>query len=475
MLRRACPQHRSQRGPGTSNLSGIIRHRATQELQLHLRRGAPRQRPCDILERTQVERRPSPKPGDELAIRRDDDVAEGGDDRTESILDHRAVDRPQQRTDDAGEHLDDPLRREGVCGGGGSVEAVVERRGWSTDRDRAGLEERDDAVGVRPFDILGLIEPVFDLEQHAAEVLEEVGRVDIALCPDLQGVAANAEVGRRQAARHQRLPEPGNELDAHRVGTTRRISAEPDTRPVRLDHCLHDDGHCQPPLVDAVAPPINAGCRHPQRRPAPAYRRHQIVDRRDVDVGAVLAGERCNAHVLSGRGRPDRNPATSLEQRPGCDGDRPAEISVERSLAEPGLHSGGLHLESFRGGREGRGEGIEPSRQPRSVDEASVRARRHCKGRRDPKSVRGEAVEARGLPADFEDAAAGAGERHDGGRLGHGQHHGATADAGSSRVREASSCPSHVRPCRATMMRSPPSSITSTSPNCPPPGNAPSL
>ena len=74
---------------------------------------------------------------------------------------------------------------------------------------------------------------------------------------------------------------------------------------MRDDHPLHDDGHVDLPVVEAVAQAVGHGPLGEQRGPAPA---DVLEDRRrphDVQVRVVLAGERGRRQVLRRRARPD--------------------------------------------------------------------------------------------------------------------------------------------------------------------------
>ncbi len=199
-------------------------------------------------------------------------------------------------------------------------------------RDRAALDDLEAVVDQAPLDVLGAAEMRLD---PAAEPLElddlrigegglllplgldrplprsAIGRgVDPKpLGGDLLGddltVAHLVEVRVHQAG-DQRLAEA--EAGVHRadppVGGD-RVRREEDPGRLREDHPLHDDGHVDLALVEAVAQPVGHGPLGEQRGPAPADVLEDRGRPHDVQVRVLLTGERGRRHVLRRRARAD--------------------------------------------------------------------------------------------------------------------------------------------------------------------------
>ena len=107
----------------------------------------------------------------------------------------------------------------------------------------------------------------------------------------------------------------GGDLPVGRDG----VGREQDAGRLREDHLLHDHGHADLPVVEAVAQAVGHGALGEQRGPAPT---DVLEDRRrthDVQVRVVLAREGCRRQVL--------------RRRAGSDG-------VGSVLAEPGERGG---------------------------------------------------------------------------------------------------------------------------------------
>ncbi len=118
---------------------------------------------------------------------------------------------------------------------------------------------------------------------------------------------------------------------------------------MREDHLLHNHGHLDPPVVEAVPQAVGHGSLGEKRGPAPA---DVLEDRRranDVQVRVVLAREGCPRQVLRRRAR--SNGVGGLLAEPGererdrrreilWDGDPfedPADLRAERAYRLPVL------------------------------------------------------------------------------------------------------------------------------------------
>ncbi len=161
--------------------------------------------------------------------------------------------------------------------------------------------------------------------------------VDDAAVPHPVGV-------RVDQARDERLAKSEAGLDGGDRAVRRDgVGGEHHTRSVRRDHLLHDHGHVNGAVVDAVAQAVGHGPLGEQRCPAPA---DVVEDRRrprDVQVGVVLAGERRGRQVLGRRTRPHgvRDVRAQPDDRRGDRRrdivgygdrfDRPADVGAERA------------------------------------------------------------------------------------------------------------------------------------------------
>ena len=83
------------------------------------------------------------------------------------------------------------------------------------------------------------------------------------------------------------------------------VGREEDAGRVREDHPLHDDGHVDLPVVEAVAQAVGHGPLGEQRGPAPADVLEDRGRPHDVQVRVVLAGEGGRRQVLRRRARSD--------------------------------------------------------------------------------------------------------------------------------------------------------------------------
>ncbi len=126
-----------------------------------------------------------------------------------------------------------------------------------------------------------------------------------------------------------------------------RVGREEDPGRLREHHLLHDHGHLNLPVVEAVSQPVGDRPLREERGPAPA---DVIEDRRwadDVQVRVLLAGEGCRRQVLRRRAGSDGvgGFARRAGERAGDrrrqivrDGDRfdgPADLRAQRAESLP--------------------------------------------------------------------------------------------------------------------------------------------
>ena len=223
-------------------------------------------------------------------------------------------------------------------------------------RDRPALDDLEAVVDQAPFDVLRAAEVRFDPppelhEPHDLRIrqrrlllplrvdrhfLRPAGRQGVdgtllggdRLGDDL-AVAHLVDVRVHQAG-DQGLAEAeagvhGGDLPVARDG----VGREQDAGRIREDHLLHDHGHVDRPVVEAVPQAVGHGPLGEQRGPAPA---DVLEDRRrphDVQVRVLLAGEGGRRQVL--------------RRRAGSDG-------VGGLLAEPGERAGDRRRQIVRDG-----------------------------------------------------------------------------------------------------------------------------
>jgi hypothetical protein len=99
-------------------------------------------------------------------------------------------------------------------------------------------------------------------------------------------------------------------------------------RRLREDHLLHDHGHVDRPVVEAVPQAVGDGPLGEQRGPAPLTCRRIAVRPHDVQVRVVLARERGGRQVLRRRAGPDAYGASRRAPR-GTD-DRRLQVVRDR-------------------------------------------------------------------------------------------------------------------------------------------------
>ncbi len=199
-------------------------------------------------------------------------------------------------------------------------------------RDRPALDDPEVVVDQAPFDVLRAAEVRFDAapepyEPHGLRVRQ--GRPPLALRVDRRfprpaarqgqdgtlfggdGLGDDLVVSHREDVRvdqtgDQGLAEAearvhGGDLPVARDG----IGREQDAGRLREDHPLHDHGHVDRTVVDAVVPAIGDGPLGEQRGPAPADVLEDGRRPHDVQIRVLLAGEGGRRQVLRRRAGAD--------------------------------------------------------------------------------------------------------------------------------------------------------------------------
>jgi hypothetical protein len=237
----------------------------------------------------------------------------------------------------------------------GDVDVVVPvaRLGDGEQRgDRPALDDLEAVLDQAPFDVLGAAEVRFDppaepREPHDLRVGQRwlfllCGLDRLLVCSssgqgvdgtllggdrlgDDVAVAHRVAVGVHQAG-DQRLAEAEAGLDGRDLPVGGDgVGREQDAGRPREDHLLHDHGHVDLPVVEAVPQAVGHGPLGEQRCPAPA---DMLEDRRrpyDVQISVLLAREGSRRQVLRRRARPD-GVAGALAEPGECAGDRRRQI-----------------------------------------------------------------------------------------------------------------------------------------------------
>jgi len=112
---------------------------------------------------------------------------------------------------------------------------------------------------------------------------------------------------RLDAAGNERFPEPEDGLDA-RHGAVRgdRVGGEEDARRLRVHKPLDDHRHADGAVAGTGARAVRDGALGEERGPTAADVPQNRGCADDVQVGVVLAGERCPGQVLGRCAGPDR-------------------------------------------------------------------------------------------------------------------------------------------------------------------------
>ena len=236
------------------------------------------------------------------------------------------------------------------------VLSVAGHRDREQRRDRPALDDLETIVGQAPFDVLGASEVRFDPPAQLREPHDlRVGQRRLLLpfgidrlfhrpasrrgvngkplggdgLGDDATVAHLEDVSVHQTG-DQGLAEAEARLDRDDLPVRRdRVGREQDAGGHRRDHPLHDHGHVDLPVVEAVPQAIGHGPLGEEGGPAPADVPQDRRRPNDVQVSVVLARERGRRQVLR-RGA-------------GSDG-------VGRLLAEPGERTGDRRRQIVRDG-----------------------------------------------------------------------------------------------------------------------------
>ena len=300
----------------------------------------------------------------------------------------------------------------------GDVDVVlrVAGRGDREQRgDRPALDDLELVVDQAPLDVLRAAEVRLDPPAELREPHDlRIGqrrlllplRLDrLLLRPARRRARGWRAAWRRSSWRRPRRRAPGRRpgspgrRPAPRRGRSRPRWRRPSGSPVtgsavnrmpaasREHHPLHDDGHVDRAVVDAVAQAIGHGPLGEQRRPAPA---DVLEDRRrphDVQVGVLLAGEGGRRQVLRRRAGPDGVGGLLAERGERArdrrcevvgDGDPldgPADLRAERPDRRPVV---GLRA-ATAGRADPRSTGAPPRRAGRRRSSRRSRPARGCR------------------------------------------------------------------------------------------------
>ncbi len=222
------------------------------------------------------------------------------------------------------------------------VVSVADRGDGEQRGDRPALDDLEVVAGEAPLDVLGAAEVRFDPPAQMGEP-HDLGigqrrllltrRLDrLLLRPasrrgmdgqllggdrlrDHLAVAHLVDVGVHPSG-DQRLAEAERRFHGGDLAVRRhRVCGEQDTRSLREDHLLHDHGHVDLAVVDAVAQAVGHGPLGEQRGPAPADVLEDRRRSRDVQVRVLLARKRGRWQVLRRRAGSDR--VSSVLAEPG--------------------------------------------------------------------------------------------------------------------------------------------------------------
>ncbi len=149
-----------------------------------------------------------------------------------------------------------------------------------------GLEEPEHAVANRPLDVLGTAKLLLDASNPTSRACRadlrssEGSFADKVLADQLQVLLSQQDAIRLDLARDQGLAQPPARLDHDPAAAARDgIDAERHPGGVRLDLLLHDDGHLDLLVVDAIASAVLKGPLSPQGGPAPLDRIETLFER----------------------------------------------------------------------------------------------------------------------------------------------------------------------------------------------------
>ena len=206
--------------------------------------------------------------------------------------------------------------------------------------DGPGLHDVDVPVREAPFDVLRVAHVGFDPPPQRHEAHHLGVREDWVLpsrrfdrpADDL-AVADRVDV-RRHEPGHQRVAE--SDAGLHRGNSpapAHRVGREQDAGRTRDHEPLHDHGHVDRPMSDAVADPVGDRTIGEQRRPAPTDVRNDRVRTGHAEEAVVLAGERRRGQVLRG-GAGAHGAGHAPTEAGNGPGDGRHEIGRHRNLVE---------------------------------------------------------------------------------------------------------------------------------------------
>ena len=294
------------------------------------------------------------------------------------------------------------------------VRPVVGHRHGEQRGDRPALDDGEVVVDQAPLDVLRTAEMRFDppaqphepqdlrVRQHRLPppLRRDRRSSGAALGQGLDGVLLGAD-----RLRDDLVVAHGVDVPAHHAGDQRLaeapggvhggdptvgghgIGGEEDPGRLREHHRLHDDGHVDPAVVEAVAPAVGDRPLGEQRRPAPP---DVLEDRRhahDVEVRVLLARERRGRQVLRGRAGAHRVGGVLAE--PGERGaDRRHEVVGQRDLLDHPAGLGADRADRLPVVRSQTSQAFEHTVQRRRRGhDLPERVRRHAEARRHPYAV----------------------------------------------------------------------------------------
>ena len=193
------------------------------------------------------------------------------------------------------------------------VLSVVGRGDGEQRGDRSALHDLEVVVDQAPLDVLGAAEVRFDpaAQLHESHGLD-IGQRGLLLLlgADRLGddlAVAHLEEVRVDQAGHQGLAQAEHRLHGGDlpVGGD-RVGREEDAGSLRDDHLLHDHGHVDRPVVEAVPQAVGHRPLGEERSPAPTDVAEDGRRTHDVQVRVLLAGEGGRRQVLRGRAGSDR-------------------------------------------------------------------------------------------------------------------------------------------------------------------------
>ncbi len=171
-------------------------------------------------------------------------------------------------------------------------------------RDGPGLEKPEHAIANGPLDVLGTAELSLDASNGSSE---SPGGFEIQRglaghqvpANQLQILFSQKDAIWLDLAGDESLAQPSARLDHDPAAAARdRVEAERHSGGIRLNLPLHDDGHLDLLVVDAVASAIFECPLSPQRGPASLDRLETLLERLYAQNGLILPGKRMPRQVF---------------------------------------------------------------------------------------------------------------------------------------------------------------------------------